>query len=99
MASRPSRLLVAMVSLSAPAAAGAATQSTTGQATVLSSLSGIKNSDLNFGTLVVTGAGTAVVDPASGSLTTTGAIVPSGTAEHPALFTGTGSKNSVVHIR
>jgi hypothetical protein len=62
-------------------------------------LSVLKNADLNFGTLVVTGAGTAVVDPVSGALTTTGGVTQAGTAEHPALFTGTGSKNSIVHIR
>jgi hypothetical protein len=91
--------LIAMLWLAAPAAAVAATQSSTSQISVLSSLSVIKNSDLNFGTLVVSGAGTAVVDPVSGSETTTGLVTKSGTAAHPALFTGTGSKNSVVHIR
>jgi hypothetical protein len=92
-------LLLAMMSLSAPAAAGAATRSANGEADVLNPLSVIKNADLNFGTLVVSGAGTAVIDPVSGTETTTGAVTPSGTAAHPALFTGTGSKNSVVHIR
>jgi hypothetical protein len=47
----------------------------------------------------VSGAGTAVVDPVSGSLTTTGGVTKAGSAAHPALFTGTGSRNSVVHIR
>jgi hypothetical protein len=99
MVSRLLRHLLAIVVLSAPAAAVAATRSATGQASVLSSLSVIKNSDLNFGTLVVSGTGTAVIDPTSGGLTTTGSVIQSGTAEHPALFTGTGSKNSVVHVR
>jgi hypothetical protein len=85
--------------LSAPSAGVAATQSATGQAAILSPLSVIKRADLDFGTLVVNGAGTAVLDPLSGALTTTGAVTISGTAAHSALFTSTGSKNSVVHIR
>jgi hypothetical protein len=35
----------------------------------------------------------------SGAITTTGAIVPVGTAAHRAVFTATGSRNSVVIIR
>lgn len=59
----------------------------------------IKRADLDFGTLATSGAGTAVIDPVSGSLTTTGAVTKAGTAAHPALFTSTGSKNAVVHIK
>jgi spore coat protein U-like protein len=77
----------------------ARTQSATSQVALLSPLSVIKRGDLDFGTLVVSGAGTAVVDPVSGSLTTTGGVTKAGSAAHPALFTGTGSRNSVVHIR
>ncbi len=90
---------VLSIALAAPSAAAAATQTTTGQATVLNSLSVLKNADLDFGTLVVGGAGTAVIDPVSASMSVTGAVLPAGTAAHPALFTGTGSKNSVVLIR
>lgn len=39
------------------------------------------------------------MDPVAGSLTTTGSVTKAGTAAHPAQFTGTGSKNSVVHIK
>src|SRR5512142_1096825 len=85
-------------SAAAPAAA-AATQSTAGQASILSPLSVLENADLNFGDLVVSGTGTAVMDPVAGSLTTTGGVTKAGTAAHAAQFTGTGSKNSIVHIR
>ena len=71
----------------------------TGKVSVLKSLSVIKQADLDFGELVVAGAGTAVVDPVSGAITTTGAVTRIGTTAHPAVFTATGSKNSVVHIR
>ena len=93
------RLPILLLLLAAPSAGIAATQPTTGQVAILSPLSVIKRADLDFGTLVVTGAGTAVVDPVSGSLTTTGSVTKSGTAAHPALFTSTGSRNAVVHIR
>src|ERR1700750_1694867 len=102
MSPGPSRLqfVAAIASLVSPAEALALrTQSTAAQVALLSPLSVIKQSDLDFGTLVVSGAGTALVDPVSGSLTTTGGVTKAGTAAHPALFTGTGSKNSVVHIR
>jgi spore coat protein U-like protein len=93
-------LVAALALLAIPAQAWAATtQSTAGQVALLSPLSVLKQGDLDFGTLVVSGAGTALVDPVSGSLATTGGVTKAGTAAHPALFTGTGSKNSVVHIR
>lgn len=95
-----SGLLVSAILWSAAApAAGAATQSAAGQVSILSPLSVLKNADLDFGSLAVSGAGTAVLDPVAGSLTTTGGVTRAGTSAHAAQFTGTGSKNSVVHIR
>ena len=95
--------IAAAASLMLPAAASgapvAATKNATGAATVLKSLSIVKKADLDFGELVVTTAGTAVLNPVSGAVTTTGTIVPVGTAGHPATFTATGSKNSVVNIK
>jgi hypothetical protein len=84
-----------------PTAASTApvTKSSPVEAALLSPLSVIKRADLDFGTLAASGAGTAVMDPASGSLTTSGAVIKAGTAAHPALFTSTGSKNAVVHIK
>lgn len=70
-----------------------------GRATVLKSLTVLKQADLDFGKLVAAGAGTAVIDPVSGAVTTTGAVVPTGTSAHRALFTATGSRNSVVLIK
>jgi hypothetical protein len=96
---RSARLHSALLLLAVPSAGLAATQSATGETAILSPLSVIKRADLDFGTVVVTGAGTAVIDPVSGSRTTTGAVVPSGTAAHPAKFTATGSKTAVALIR
>lgn len=88
-----------LVSTSVAAAPVAALRNATGQASVLRPLSVLKTSDLDFGELVVAAAGTAVVDPVSGSTSTTGGVTPVGAAGHPATFTATGSKNSIVHIR
>jgi hypothetical protein len=70
-----------------------------GRATVLKSLTVLKQADLDFGKLVAAGAGTAVINPVSGAVTTTGAVMPMGTSAHRALFTATGSRNSVVLIK
>ncbi len=92
-------LLSAILWSAAVPAAAAATQRTAGQVSILSPLSVLKTADLNFGDLIVSGTGTAVMDPVAGSLTTTGGVTKAGTAAHAAQFTGTGSKNSIVHIR
>lgn len=91
------------LALLAPGAASAApvpaSANASGRATVLKSLSVLKQADLDFGSLAAAGAGTAVIDPVSGALTTTGLVLPIGNAAHRATFTATGSRNSVVLIR
>ncbi len=84
-----------------PAAARAVPvrQSSPSQAAILSPLGVVKQADLDFGELVVSGAGTAIIDPVSGAMTSSATLVPVASKYHPAKFTGTGSKNSVVHIR
>ena len=95
------RVLAVVATLLVPAAGFAApvTKGTPAVAAILSPLSVIKRADLDFGTLVVSGAGTAVIDPVSGSEAVTGPIVTSGTAAHAAKFTATGSRNAVALIR
>lgn len=92
-------LLCGTLPFATSSASAAATQTASGQVSILSPLSVLKNADLDFGELVVTGAGTAVMDPVAGALSTTGGVTQAGTAAHPAQFTGTGSKNSIVHVR
>lgn len=105
MASRSTTIAAAcaMFALLEPAGAlaapVAASTDASGRVTVLKSLSLLKQADLDFGSLVVAGAGTAVIDPISGALTTTGPLTPAGTSAHRALFTATGSRNSIVLIR
>ena len=89
-------LLVAAPGEAAPVSAS---KNDAGKATILKSLSVVNKTTLDFGELVVASAGTAVIDPVSGAVTTTGTITPVGTTAHPATFTATGSKNSVVNIK
>ena len=91
--------LVLLITPDVTSAAVVASRNSNGQAAVLGSLSVLKKSDLDFGALAVAGAGTAVIDPLSGTLTTTGGVTVLGSSAHPAIFTGTGSRNSVVNIR
>lgn len=97
------RILAALASLLLPVAASAAAvqaaKNDAGKATILKSLSLVRQSDLEFGQLVVSGAGTAVINPVSNALTTTGPVTKVGTTAHAATFTATGSRNSIVIIR
>jgi len=88
-----------LLASSAGAAPVAATKDAAGKAAILKSLSLLKTADLDFGEIIVAGAGTAVINPVSGATTITGPITPAGTPGHPASFTATGSRNSVVNIR
>jgi hypothetical protein len=103
MLSGPSRLRLLAASatllVSAAGSAAPATKGAPDEAAILSPLSVIKRADLDFGTLVVSGAGTAVIDPIANSEAVTGPIVPAGTTAHAAKFTATGSKNAIALIR
>jgi hypothetical protein len=92
-------LAALMYPASASASPVAAASNAGGSATVLRPLILLKSQDLDFGPLIVAAAGTAVIDPLSGSTTTTGGVTKVGTSAHPAVFTTTGSRNANVHIR
>lgn len=89
-------LCVSTASVAAPAAPD---RNAGGSANVLQPLSLTKKEDLEFATLVVSGAGTALINPVDRTLITTGGVAAFGTGAHPAVFTGTGSRNSVVIVR
>ena len=55
--------------------------------------------DLNFATLVVTSAGTAVINPNTDLMTTTGGVVHYGGTPYSALFEAVSPLKTVVHIR
>ncbi len=92
-------LIAVLLPLAAGASAAPVTKSSNGTVTLLGPLTILKRGDLDFGTLAVTTGGTAVIDPLSGARTATGGVIPAGTSFHPATFTGTGNRNSVVNIR
>src|SRR4051794_39518286 len=96
---RAPALLPLMLSATAVAAPVPASQNASGAASILRPLTILKQSDMDFGELVVAGAGTAVIDPFSGALSTTGLVTHVGPPARPAVFTTTGSRTSNVHIR
>ena len=71
----------------------------TGRAIVLRPLELLKVDDMDFGWLTAAGAGTAVLDPVSGAVTTTGGVVAVGGAPLPASFVGAASRDTPVIIR
>jgi hypothetical protein len=57
------------------------------------------SSNLDFGYVAATGAGTVVIDPNSGGITTTGLVLAMGGNPRPASFIGAARSASVVNIR
>jgi hypothetical protein len=94
-------LLAALFAWAQPAAAGtvAPDRNATGRAIVLRPLSLLKVEDLDFGWLTVTGAGTAILDPVTGAVSTTGGVLSVGGAPQAAWFVGAASRNTPIKIR
>lgn len=94
-------LLAALFACASPAAAQAVLpdQDATGRAIVLRPLSLLKVEDLDFGWLTVTTAGTAIINPFTGAVTTTGGVVAAGGSPLPAEFVGAASRNTPIKIR
>ena len=94
-------LVAALLAYASPAAAQAVTpdQDATGRAIVLRALSLLKVEDMDFGWLTVTGAGTAVLNPLTGTVSTTGGVTPVGGEPKPAWFAGAASRNTPIKIR
>jgi hypothetical protein len=87
-------LLAPTTLVAAPKSAGA-----NGSATVLHPITLVKNQDMDFGILAAPSAGTAVLDPATGTVSTTGGVLALGGTPAAALFTGAASGGSVVNIK
>jgi hypothetical protein len=58
-----------------------------------------KQQDLDFGAVAVTTAGTAVLNPSSETVSTTGGVVFAGGLPHAALFQGISPSGNIVVIR
>lgn len=83
----------------AQAAPVAATQNATGTVEIIGGAKVRKLNDLNFAWLSVTGAGTAVIDPNSDTMTTTGGVLLAGGLPYAALFEAVSPAKAVVIIR
>ena len=96
-----SRSTIAAALLLAPSMLAAAPKSSTanGSATILHPITLVKNQDMDFGILAAPSAGTAVLDPATGTVSTTGGLLALGGTPAAALFTGAASGGSVVNIK
>lgn len=90
-----------MLSASFPAIAQAARVAAAtpakSSATLVHPLTLLKTADLNFGTIVVSSAGTVVVDPTSNSASKTGGLVLSG-AVSAASFVGASTGLSLIYV-
>lgn len=85
----------------APARAGSpvgAAVAAKGSATILLPASFVKLMDMDFGSLTVTTAGTAVLDSNSGNVTTTGGVVLVGGRPHAAGFDAVSPTKNVVKV-
>lgn len=77
----------------------AATPPARAQAALIYPLTVIKKADLDFGYISATAAGTAVINPNTGALTTTGGVLALGGNPVPATFIGAARSASVVNIK
>ena len=96
------RVAAAALLLSAPALVRAepATTNAEAGAIVLKPLSLLKVEDLDFGALFPAAtAGTATLNPNTGTVTTAGGVTLGPGPTHPALFTGAGTRKAPVLIR
>ena len=92
---------LAALAASSPADAApvASAKNATGTATITNPASLRKLNDLNFAYLTVTSAGTAVVNPNTDTMTTTGGVIAAGGMPYSALFEAVSPVKNVVIIR
>jgi hypothetical protein len=91
------------LALIAPAAAKAAPVSPpakpSGQASLMKPLTLTKLNDMDFGNLGVIANGTAVIDPVTDTMTTTGGVLRLGGTPRAATFRGVAQGSAVVNIK
>ena len=100
----PRCIIAALSALCTFAPAGAvpvgATENASATSAILHPLEILKREDLDFGYVRAgTTAGTVVIDPDTGAISSTGGVLLLGGSPHPALFTGAAKSNSVVNIK
>lgn len=92
-------ILLLLAPTSAPAARVAAATPATAKGTVLHPLSLVKTADLDFGRIIVTGAGTVVINPVNDTQSTTGGVTASGGAPHSAAYVGAAGGLSLIWVQ
>lgn len=94
-------LLLAAAAFAAPASAAPVAAATNATATVniLPNARVRKLQDLNFALLSVTGAGNAVIDPNTETMTTSGGVLHAGWTPYAALFEAVAPMKGVVIVR
>lgn len=98
----PFRILAGAALLaSVPAQLLAATPPTQskGKASLIRPLTLQKLEDMEFGTLAVAASGTAVINPVSNTMSTTGGVVAAGGTPHAAHFRGAAAGGPVVNLK
>jgi hypothetical protein len=95
-ATMPLALVAASAARSAPVAPAT---SPTGQAALMRPLTLTKIADMDFGNLGVTANGTAVINPVTDTMITTGGVVSLGGHPHAAIFRGVAQGSAVVNIK
>lgn len=95
--------LPGLLMLCAPAAGQAAPvapdRNATGTVEIVAPAAVKKLQDLDFAFLSVSAAGTAVIDPNTDTMTTTGGVLHAGGVPHAALFEGVAPSGGVVIVR
>jgi hypothetical protein len=96
IAALPLALLAPAVAMAAPVAAPAMPAA---QAALMKPLTLTKLADMDFGDLGVSAVGTAVINPVTDTMTTTGGVTRLGGTPHAAVFRGVAQGSSVVNIK
>jgi hypothetical protein len=95
----PPALLLAAAAEAQEAAPRSAEPRARAQAALIYPLTVIVRSNLDFGFLGVTAAGTAVINPDTGALSTTGGVTALGGQPRPATFIGAARSATVVNLK
>ena len=93
--------LLLLVSAAAPASAVpiAAAPKAKANVALIYPVTVVRKNDMDFGYLAVTTAGTAIINPNTGALTTTGGVTAVGGSPRPATFIGAARSSAVVNIK
>jgi hypothetical protein len=92
-------LFLLSVSAAGRAAPVPASPQATARLTLVKPLTLVRQADMDFATLTVSGSGTATIDPVSGNMTVTGGLLHSAGTPSPARYAGAAARSTVVNIR